>query len=328
MIAVGLLAAAAKPVAKNPAVTWLIGSGLKLLLILVVAGSVHWLLVRIIKRVVRQMTLAARKERLGQVKKAARTAELAPIMMTERREQRASAVGQLLRSFVAFTVWGIALLLILSILGINVTPLLASASVVGVAFGFGAQTMVKDFLAGIFLIIEDQFGVGDVVDLGPAMGTVEEITLRITRLRDLTGIVWYVRNGEILRVANRSQGWTLAIVDIPVAYKEDLERVRDVIDRVGQEMDADPAFDDVLLGVPTYAGVESVTGDAVFVRITAKAAPTQQIPASRAIRERVKVAFDRNGIKVPVLVRNVAPGTPTLGGANPASPTPPTPPSG
>jgi small-conductance mechanosensitive channel len=308
-----LLSVAVKPATKSAALNWFVSTGLKLLLIVVVAAVTHWLLVRLIKRIVKQMTIAARKERLGQVKKAARTAELGPIIMTERREQRAKAVGQLLRSVVAFTVWGIALLLIFSILGINVAPLLASASVVGVALGFGAQTLVKDFLAGIFLIIEDQFGVGDVVDLGPAMGTVEEITLRVTRLRDLTGIVWYVRNGEILRVANRSQGWTLAIVDIPVAYKEDLERVRNVIDRVGQETDADSAYDDVLLGVPTYAGVESVTGDAVFVRITAKAAPTQQIPASRAIREKVKVAFDRQGIKVPALVRQVAPGTPPMG---------------
>jgi len=303
-----LIAATTKPVTKSAALSWFVATGLKLLLVVVVAAVVHWLLVRVIKRVVKQMTVSARKERLGQAKRAARTAELAPIIMTERREQRARAVGQLFRSVVAFTVWGIALLLILSILGINVAPLLASASVVGVALGFGAQTMVKDFLAGIFLIIEDQFGVGDAVDLGPATGTVEEVTLRITRLRDLTGIVWYVRNGEILRVANRSQGWTLAIVDIPVAYKEDLERVRDVIDRVGQEMDADPAYDDVLLGVPTYAGVESVSGDAVFVRITAKAAPTQQIQASRAIREKVKIAFDRTGIKVPTLIRTAVPG--------------------
>ena len=299
-----------KPAARNALLNWLVSTGVRLALIVLIAVVVHWLMIRLIRRVVKQMTLAARKERLGMAKKAARTAELGPIIATERREQRAGAVGQLMRSFVAFSVWGIASLLILGVLGINIGPLLASASVVGVALGFGAQTLVKDFLAGIFLIIEDQFGVGDVVDLGSAVGTVEEITLRVTRLRDLTGIVWYVRNGEILRVANRSQGWTLAIVDMPVAYSEDLERVRDVIDRVGQAMDADPQYDEMLLGVPTYAGVESVAGDAVFVKIIAKAAPAQQILAARAIRERVKVAFDNAGIKVPVLARAVVPGTP------------------
>ena len=140
----------------------------------------------------------------------------------------------------------------------QVEPLemLASAGVAGVALGFGAQTLIKDFLAGIFIILEDQYGVGDVVDLGPAIGTVEEVDLRVTRLRDMGGVVWYVRNGEILRVANRSQGWTVATVDVPVAYDEYLEKVIVVIDRIGKEMLDDPAFSGMLLGAPQYAGVE------------------------------------------------------------------------
>ena len=130
--------------------------------------------------------------------------------------------------------------MILPLLGINVGPLLASAGVIGVALGFGAQTLVKDYLSGIFLIIEDQYGVGDLVDVGPVIGTVEEVALRFTRLRDQTGVVWYVRNGEILRVANRSQGWTLAIVDIPIAYDENIDKVREIVDKVADDMDDDP----------------------------------------------------------------------------------------
>jgi small conductance mechanosensitive channel len=198
--------------------------------------------------------------------------------------------------------------------------LLASAGVVGVALGFGAQTMVKDYLSGIFLIIEDQFGVGDVVDLGPVIGTVEEVALRYTRLRDLSGVVWYVRNGEILRVANRSQGWTLASVDIPVAYDENLDRVRDLIESVAIDMDEDPTYDDMLLGKPTFAGVESMSGEAMVVRVTAKAVPEKQIILARTIRERIKLAFDRAGIVMPMMMR------PMPGQMMPGSPPAPQPP--
>ena len=148
------------------------------------------------------------------------------------------------------------------------------------------------------------------MDVGPVVGTIEEVALRYTRLRDLSGVVWYVRNGEILRVANRSQGWILAIVDVPVAYDEDLNRVRDLIEKVAQDMDEDPTYDDMLLGRPAYAGVESVTGDAVFIRISAKSAPEQQVALARVIRERIKLAFDRAGVRVPVLARPGGPGMP------------------
>jgi small conductance mechanosensitive channel len=237
------------------------------------------------------------------MRQVTRTAELSKVLLTQRTEQRANAIGTLLRSVIGITVWSIALLMILPLLGINIAPLLASAGIIGIALGFGAQTLVKDYLSGILLIIEDQYGVGDIVDVGEAVGTVEEVALRYTRLRDLTGVVWYVRNGEILRVANRSQGWTLAIVDIPIGYNENIDRVRDIVDSVANDMDEDPTYDDMLLGRPMFAGVESVSGEAVVIRITAKSVPDQQIPLARTIRERMKLAFDRAGITVPVLVR-------------------------
>lgn len=139
----------------------------------------------------------------------------------------------------------------------------------------------------------------------------DRLALRYTRLRDQTGVVWYVRNGEILRVANRSQGWTLAIVDIPIGYDEDIDKVREIVDKVADDMDDDPTYDDMLLGRPMFAGVESVSGEAVVIRITAKAVPDQQLSLSRTIRERMKLAFDRAGITVPVLVRPLSgmPGT-------------------
>ena len=294
---------------------WVRINALIILVTIVVAVIVWFVIVRLIKRVTenakKKLLVADRPER---VRNAEHTQELTAVLMTQRREQRFEAISQLLRSITTFTIVTMSLLIILGQLGVNLAPLIASAGVLGVALGFGAQTLVKDFLSGIFLVLEDQFGVGDVVDLGEATGTVEEVTLRVTRLRDLSGVVWYVRNGEILRVANRSQGWTLAIVDVPVAYTEDLDRIRRIVEQVADQMDADSRWDGVLFGRPTYAGVESVSGEAVFIRVTARAAPDQQMPAARAVREELKNAFDAAGVKVPVLVRQNLPGA---SGGNP-----------
>ena len=292
----------------------LVGIPLRIALIIAIALIAQVTLLWLIRRLVRKASERAQRERLEHTRKVTRTAELSELLMSQRTEQRANAIGSLLKSVTSVTIWAIAVLTILPLLGIDIAPLLASAGVIGVALGFGAQTLVKDYLSGIFMIVEDQFGVGDVIDVGDVVGTVEEVALRYTRLRDLSGVVWYVRNGEILRVGNRSQGWTLAIVDIPVGYNENIDRVREIVDLVGVDMDEDPAYDDMLLSAPKFAGVESVSGEAVVVRIVAKAAPEKQVPLARAIRERVKTAFDRAGVTVPVMVRGIG-GQPS--GSNP-----------
>ncbi len=280
---------------------WLIGTPLEIIATIIIALVLQKALGWIIRRVVLRTSERARRERLEQTRKVTRTAELSVILLTQRTEQRAAAIGSLLSSIIAITVWGVAIIVILESLSVDIAPLLASAGVIGVILGFGAQTLIKDYLSGIFIILEDQFGVGDIVDVGPVVGTVEEVSLRYTRLRDMSGVVWYVRNGEILRVANRSQGWTLAIVDIPVDYDSDLDRVRDLIEKVAIDMDEDPTYDDMLLGQPQFAGVESMSGNAVVVRVTAKAVPEMQVQLVRSIRERIKLSFDRAGIIVPVL---------------------------
>lgn len=282
---------------------WLRDTGLFILLVLVATYVTHAVLTRAIKRGVLRMAMAAKRTRLAAEKRSARTLELTEMLMGERREQRAEAIGQLLRSAASLIIWSIGTLLVLTRVGLDIGPLLASAGVVGVALGFGAQALIKDYLAGIFIILEDQYGVGDIVDVGPVVGTVEEITLRITRLRDVSGVVWYVRNGEILRVANKSQGWTMAIVDLPIAYNENIDRVRRIVEDVATAMDDDPAYDDMLLGRPDFVGIEQVSGEAVFVRVLAKAAPDQQHAVQREIRERIKVAFDKAGVQVPVIAR-------------------------
>jgi small-conductance mechanosensitive channel len=170
-----------------------------------------------------------------------------------------------------------------------------------VALGFGAQSLVKDFLSGIFMIVEDQYGVGDVIDTGEAIGEVEDVTLRVTRLRDGNGVVWYIRNGEIVRIGNRSQGWSTAIVDTAVAYDEDIDRAITVMREVVHQMDQDPAWQGRLLEEPTVVGVESIAAGAVTVRIIAKCAPNENFPVQREIRERLKVALDRSGIRAPQL---------------------------
>ncbi|MEO8555553.1 MAG: mechanosensitive ion channel domain-containing protein, partial [Actinomycetota bacterium] len=168
--------------------------------------------------------------------------------------------------------------------------------------GFGAQSLVKDFLSGIFMILEDQYGVGDVIDTGEAIGTVEDVTLRVTRVRDFTGIVWYIRNGEIVRIGNRSQGWSTAVVDIPVGYSENLDVVLPLIRDVVHEMDASEDWSTRLLEEPVVAGVESIVGSVVTVRIIAKCAPNESFGVSREIRERVKIAFDQAGIRAPLIM--------------------------
>jgi small conductance mechanosensitive channel len=210
-------------------------------------------------------------------------------------------MGSLLRSIVTLVVGLITILTVMDIFTVPLAPLLASAGVGGVALGFGAQSLVKDFLSGIFMILEDQYGVGDVIDSGTVTGTVEEVSLRVTRLRDGQGVVWYVRNGEIIRIGNKSQGWSTAVVDIAVAYSESLERVIPLIREVVHEIDQSPDWEDQLLEEPHVVGVESITGSVVTIRVVAKTASEQQYAISREIRERVKAAFDANDIKAPTM---------------------------
>ena len=211
-------------------------------------------------------------------------------------------MGAILKSTSTFAISAMAILTVMGLLGLPLGPLLASAGVGGVALGFGAQSLVKDFLSGIFMIVEDQYGVGDVIDTGEAIGEVEDVTLRVTRLRDGNGVVWYIRNGEIVRIGNRSQGWSTAIVDTAVAYDEDIDRAITVMREVVHQMDQDPAWQGRLLEEPTVVGVESIAAGAVTVRIIAKCAPNENFPVQREIRERLKVALDRSGVRAPQLV--------------------------
>ena len=279
---------------------WLVTVGARILLTVVLALVAGWLLHRVINRVVTTMTSRS-AQRFAGSGRAGRVLASATGLANERHQQRVATMGSLLRSIVTFAIVTLTVLTVMALLGIPLGPLLASAGVAGVALGFGAQSLVKDFLAGIFMILEDQYGVGDVIDTGEAIGTVEEVTLRITRLRDANGVTWYVRNGEIIRIGNRSQGYSTAIVDMPVSYAENVERVIAVIREVTVAMGADPEWADRLVEPPTVLGVESITGATMVIRTIAQCAPGEHLAVQRELRERAKEALDRAGVQAPPL---------------------------
>ena len=286
---------------------WLLGTPLLIVVTLVGAVVLRWVLHRVIGRLVAGATSRSAVRLTTIPGRAGRALAAAAGAAHERHVQRTQTMGSLLRSITSFLVYGIALLTVMSLVGLPLGPLLASAGVGGVALGFGAQSLVKDFLSGIFMIVEDQYGVGDVVDCGQVVGTVEEVSLRVTRLRDGNGVVWYVRNGEILRIGNKSQGWSTAIVDLPVSARQDIARVLSVVGGAVAGIEVEDPWDDALLEPPTVVGVESVVGGVATVRVTAKCAPNDNFGVQREIRERALRAFEEHGVAVPVTVLPPAP---------------------
>ncbi|GAB3658998.1 mechanosensitive ion channel family protein [Nocardioides korecus] len=270
--------------------TWLIGKPLAIAAILLGAVLVRWLASKAVDRVVSR-------------------AEVAPVPggrpVHARRAQRARSLGTLLKSILTTVVFGIAIVMALSEVGVNIAPILASAGVLGLAIGFGAQNLVKDFLSGVMMMVEDQYGVGDVVDLGEATGTVEAVGLRVTRLRDVNGTVWYVRNGEILRVGNQSQNWARTVLDVNVGYNEDLVKVRRVLEEVAHGLWEDEDFAGLVIEEPEVWGVENLSPEGVVVRVTLKTAPLQQWVVAREMRQRIKARFDHEGIEIPLPQRVV-----------------------
>jgi small conductance mechanosensitive channel len=217
-----------------------------------------------------------------------------------RHDQRTATAATIVKSTVSFIIIGTALLMILDLFGIPLGPLLASAGVGGLAIGFGAQSLVKDTLSGMFMIVEDQYGVGDVIDTGTVVGTVEEVTLRITRIRDGDGVVWYLRNGEILRLGNRSQGWSVAVVDVQLAYNDDIARVTGIMTGAVESLADEEPWSGVLMETPHVTGIEAMTQGLVTLRVTAQVRANERDGVQREMRRRLKIAFDANDVHMPV----------------------------
>jgi small conductance mechanosensitive channel len=259
---------------------------------------------RIVQKTIRKITTRMAEGTMSEkIREKTRTIfDGSPALVSERHRQRAQTMGSLLHSIASVMILGTAAFSVLGELGLNLAPVLASASIIGVAVAFGAQNLVKDFLSGIFMLLEDQYGVGDIIDVGPAKGTVEAVTLRVTRLRDVNGVVWYMRNGEILRIGNESQNWARAILDVPVSYAEDVDKVRSLLQSAAMGMTVDPPWDEIVLEEPSVWGVQALTNEAVIVRVVVKTAPGRQGDVARELRARVKKAFDEAGVSVAPLI--------------------------
>jgi small-conductance mechanosensitive channel len=276
---------------------FLIGRPLMILGILLAAWLVNKLARRGMKGVLRTLQSGAVQERIGTLRAATPDALLETREHSMRAEQRMEALASVMRSLTTVTIYAIAAFMILGEVGIELGPLLAGAGIVGVALGFGSQTLVRDFLSGMFILIEDQFGVGDIVDLdGETAGVVEAVSLRITRLRSVDGTVWHVPNGEIRRVGNQSQHWSRALIDVEVAYDTDLDHAQAVIGAVAHELAAE---DHDVLEEPEVWGVESLGLNGVVIRLVVKTRPSEQYRVGRVLRQRIKAAFEREGIEIP-----------------------------
>ncbi|MCA1704292.1 MAG: mechanosensitive ion channel family protein [Actinobacteria bacterium] len=278
----------------------------KILLIVVLAFTVSHLIGRAIRRFVRGMTGERVQRRLGNLREHA-PASLVDTGETKSRRavQRAETIGALLRSITAFAVWSVAALMILGELGLDLGPLIAGAGIVGVALGFGAQNLVRDFISGIFMLVEDQYGVGDVIDAGPATGTVEAVSLRTTRLRDVNGVVWHIPNGTIDRIGNKSQQWSRALLDIQVAYDTDVDFAGEVIKGSIVKAWESEKWRDVILEEPQVWGVEDLGADGVTIRVVVKTLPSEQFAVARHLRARIKAGFEEAGIEIPFPQRTV-----------------------
>ncbi len=294
----------------NPATReWLIDKPIEIGITLLAALIAHWGLRRLIDRLARRSVSVHKKlpsfpvpfGRRGQEEEEA-SAQVEAIRRAQegRRQARVRTLADVGKSAVAILVWMWAALAILAALGVNIAPLLASAGVAGVALGFGAQSLVKDFLSGVFMLLEDQYGVGDVIDVGEDIsGTVEEVTLRITTIRDVDGTLWYIRNGEILRVGNFSDEYSVARIQVPVGLSNDPEKAAEVIAASTEESARDEAIADLLIGDPDFNGVSDFTPDHISYRVTVKTLPGQQWAVQRHMIARVLQDMQNAGITTP-----------------------------
>jgi small conductance mechanosensitive channel len=297
---------------------WFVNRPLQVLIILVAAWLLSKLARRWISGVVHRIMNPDRELATRQL---ARVGVRPPPRLTEvtdpRRETRALAISGLMGSTAAALIWSIAVMLAVGRMGLDLGPLIAGAGIAGIALGFGAQSLVKDWISGLFMTLEDQYGIGDVVDVGEASGVVERITLRATVLRGVDGTVWHVPNGQIVRVGNRSQLWSVALLDVTVAYEADLGRARALLHDVATELCEREEFAPSVLEAPQVLGVEALGLDGVTLRLTVKVSPGSQWNLQRALREAIKVALDAHGVAIPQ--RTVWTRAPQSGDDQPAS---------
>lgn len=288
------------------AADWLIGRPLLIVSVVVGAWVLRVVARRLIRRGVRRMMVPPVAVQKGMVALGAPAPELDSVEQEidqARRVARAESIGRALAGVAASLIWASAAVTVIGIIGFELGPLIAGAGIVGVAVGFGAQSLVRDCLNGVFILIEDQYGIGDVVDLGAASGTVEEVTLRTTILRGGDGTVWHVPNGEIRRVGNLSQMWSMAVLDVQVARDADIDVARRLLGQVATDLFDDPAWAGDVLAAPQVLGVEAIEADSITLRLHVKTTPGRQWAVQRELRERIKPVVDQAGIGRRVILR-------------------------
>jgi small-conductance mechanosensitive channel len=267
--------------------------GIILLVAILLRVLLHFAIRRVVDQVVNGIK---RKQNVDDTQ-----ALIASPLQAVRVVQRTRTLGSVLNNFVTVVVAALALVMILDQLGVQVVAILGAAGVVGAGLAFGAQNVVKDMLNGIFMVAEDQLGVGDVVDVGPATGVVEAVGIRVTQIRDVNGVLWFVRNGEILRVGNMSQGWTRVVIDLAVPYASDVDAVQDAMLRAATEMAATPKWKRAMIDAPEVWGLQSIAEEHVVIRIVSKARSAERDNVDRELRSRLKKATDELGITLPSL---------------------------
>lgn len=283
---------------------WFLDRPLRILFIILLA----WLVVRLLRRVVRRFASGVAERSgggragddfsLGTLRRRVQMVT-SPDATQDRSRLRAVTLGKLLESLVSIVVWTTAVFIILGEVGVSLAPLIASAGIASIAIGFGAQSIVRDFLAGIFVVIEDQYGVGDIIDVSYATGEVVEVGFRTTQLRDLEGVLWTIPNGEVQRVGNYSQIWARSVFDISISYDDDIDHASSVIKTVLDDLWMNGSPHATIIDEPEVLGVEELAGSAVVIRSRVKTEPKEQFAVARRVRAEIKKAFDREGIEIP-----------------------------
>ena len=287
-------------------VGWAVDRPLKIIIVFIAAFIVSRVMKRAVKHFGEKLTDEKKNRAIEQLKKVKAGKILVDEQQDERNKARTETLTSVLSSGANLVIWTVAVLMILGEVGINLGPLIAGAGIVGVAVGFGAQSIVKDFLSGMFMLVEDQYGVGDSIDVGLVSGTGERVTLRTTILRDGDGSIWYIPNGEIARVGNRSQVWARALLDIDVAYDTDLRKAQQVLKDVAMGLWEDKEFTaGDIIEEPMVLGVQNLGVDGITLRLIAKTDASEQWAVARELRLRIKEAFDEAGIEMPFPQRTV-----------------------
>jgi small conductance mechanosensitive channel len=262
---------------------------IRIVLILIGAVALRFGLLVTVRRTVRQVISGAKSK-----------AEKSPTspLLSARVVQRANTLGSVLSNLITWSIVVGTIAAVLSELGVAVGAIIAGAGIVGAAVGFGAQSLVRDLISGLFIVFEDQFGVGDSVDLGQATGVVEAVGLRVTQVRDNQGVLWYVRNGEVVRVGNHSQGWSRVVMDIALPYETKVDKAMSVILKAAEGLLNDPSFGKQLLGRPEVWGLEALSGEQIVIRLVQQVGPSDSDAVARELRVRIKAELDAAKIRL------------------------------